>query len=248
MKKSRVIFTIVVLLLIVASFVFAKVFNDLKKENKIKNEIKEIVKVIGTENIDDDGVSAILERRIYEKGNYAIVEDSIKNYYHDLYSSQKNITFLMDEDNFSTYLDIKNIKEDGPTFTKSVSNLQTTKAQLNDKYTEFKNQVTNDSLKVSYIYNKKVDSYYKNLYLEFINEYTPSTLEQDMETKYNNTLKLIDLYNEAFVFLTANKAHWKITDDVLTFDDTVLYESYKNITDKIDKLQTKNTKATEQTS
>ncbi len=248
MKKSRVIFTVVVLLLIVACFVFAKVFNDLKKETKIKNEIKEIVKVLGTENIDDDGVNAILERRIYEKGNYAIVEDAIKNYYHDLYSSQKNITFLMDEDNFITYLDVKNIKDDGPSFTKSVNNLQTTKAQLNDKYENIKKHITCDPLKVSYIYNKDVDSYYKNLYLEFINEYTPSTLEQDMETKYNNTLKLIDLYNDAFAFLTANKAHWKIVDDVLTFDDTVLYDSYKEITDKVDKLHTKNNKVDEQTS
>ncbi len=244
MKKSRVIFTCVVLILILACFIFAKVFNDLKKENKIKNEIKEVVSVLGTENIDDDDVSAILDRRMFTKGNYYVVEDSLKNYYKDLYNYQKNIAFLMDEDNFTNYLSAKNISEDGPSFTKSMSNLQTTKSQLNDKYNEFNNQITNESVQISYIYDRDVDSYYKKLYLEFINEYTPSTLQEDIKTKYDDTLKKIDLYNEAFTFLSANSAHWKITDDVISFDDTTLYESYKSITDKIDKL----TKTTEQAS
>ncbi len=238
MKKGRIIFTCCVLLLILASFLFAKVFNDLKKETKIKNEIKEVVSVLGTENIDDDDVSAILDRRIFSKGNYHIVEDSIKNYYKDLYNYQKNITFLMDEDNFSFYLSSKNIIDDGPTFTKSISNLQTTKSQLNDKYKEFENQITNERIQISYIYDRKVDSYYKQLYLEFINDYTPSTLLEDIKTKYEDTLKRIELYNEAFAFLNANSSHWKFIDDVISFDDTTLYESYKKITDKIEKIKT----------
>ena len=243
MKKNRVIFTCVVLILILACFIFAKVFNDLKKENKIKNEIKEIVSVLGTENIDDDDVNAILDRRIFSKGNYYIVEDSLKNYYKDLYNYQKNITFLMDDDNYINYLSAKNISEDGPAFTKSMNNLQITKSQLNDKYNEFNNQITNESVQISYIYDREVDSYYKKLYIEFIDEYTPSTLQEDIKTKYDDTLKKIELYNEAFTFLNANSAHWKITDEVISFDDTTLYEGYKNITDKIDKLNKENEQA-----
>lgn len=242
MKKSRIILTIIILVLILASFVLAKVFSDLKKETQIKNEIKEVVRVLGTENIDDDDVNFILERRIFKKGNYYYVEDAIKNYYKDLYNYQKNITFLMDDDNFVTYLSSKNISEDGPTFTKSISNLQTTKSQLTDKYTEFENQIKSEPIQISYIYNKDVDSYYKKLYLEFISEYTPSSLASDIKDKYEETLKKIDLYNEAFAFLTANEAHWRITDDVITFDDTTLYEGYKAITDKIDKMNQANQK------
>lgn len=237
MKKSRVIFTVIVMMLIISCFVLGKVFSDLKKENEIKKEIKTIVQVFGTENTDDDDVNAILERRIYSKGNYGEVEDAIKNYYKDLYSYLKNITFLMDEDNFINYLTPKNISEDGPTFSKSINNLQTTKAQLNDKYTEFDNQLNKETKQISYVFSRDIDSYYKNLYLEFISNYTPSNLTIDMKEKYDKTLKLIDLYNEAFAFLTANAAHWQINDDVLTFDDTVLYEGYKKITDNIESLK-----------
>ncbi|MBQ4031483.1 MAG: hypothetical protein II625_06985 [Bacilli bacterium] len=240
MKKSRVIFTIMILVLILASFVLAKVFSDLKKEKRIENEIKEVVRVLGTENIDDDDVNAILERRIFSKGNYHIVEDALKNYYKDLYNYQKNIAFLMDDDNFITYLSSKNIVEDGPTFTKSISNLQTNKSQLADKYNEFEKQLKDESTQISYIFDKNVDSYYKKYYLECISEYTPSSLETDIKDKYEETLKKIDLYNEAFAFLTANEAHWRITDDVITFDDTTLYEGYKAITDKIDKMKQSN--------
>lgn len=239
MEKKRIIFTCIILVLIVACFILAKVFNDLKKETRIKNEIKEIVSVLGTENIDDDDVNAILDRRIFSKGNYHIVEDSIKNYYRDLYNYQKNIAFLMDEDNFSTYLLPKNIQEDGPSFTKSISNLQTNKSQLIDKYNEFNKQITYDSVQISYIFDKDIDSYYKNLYLEFIKEYTPSTLADDVKAKYDKTIEKIDLYNDAFAFLTANASHWKVTDDVLTFDDTTLYDSYKAITEKISKIDKK---------
>lgn len=244
MKKSRVIFTVIVMMLIIACFVLAKVFNDLKKETTIKNEIKEIVSAFSTKNIDDDNVNALLEKRNYSKGNYHVVEDATKNYYKDLYSYLKNINFLMDDDNYNSYLTTKNISEDGPTFAKSISNIQTTKAQLNDKYAEFTNQLTNETKKISYIFDKDIDSYYKNLYLEFIDEYAPSTLAKEVEKKYNNTIKKIELYNDAFAFLTANEAHWQITDDVITFDDTILYESYKEITDKISNL----TKEIEETS
>ena len=83
MKKNRVIFTVIILVLILACFVLAKVFSDLKKEKLIKKDIQEIVAVLGTENIDDDDVNAMLERRIFSKGSYYIVEDSLKNYYKD---------------------------------------------------------------------------------------------------------------------------------------------------------------------
>ena len=244
MKKSRVIFTVIVMMLIIACFVLAKVFNDLKKETTIKSEIKEIVSAFSTKNIDDDNVNALLEKRTYNKGNYHEVEDSTKNYYKDLYGYLKNINFLMDDDNYNIYLTVKNISEDGPTFAKSINNIQTTKAQLNDKYAEFTNQLTNETKKISYIFDKNIDSYYKNLYLEFIDEYAPSTLAKEVEKKYNKTIKKIELYNDAFAFLTANEAHWQITDDVITFDDTILYESYKEITDKISNI----TKEIEETS
>ena len=236
MKKSRIILTTIILMLIVACFIFAKVFNDLKKENHIKSEIKEIVKVFGTENIDDDDVNAVIDRRLYKKGNYGKVEDSIKNYYKDLYSYLKNITFLMDEDNFINYLTPKNLKEDGPEFTKSKSNLQTTKSQINDKYKEFSNQLNKESNQITYIYKYKLDNYYNNLYLELISDYTPSNLGEDIQAKYDKTLEKIDLYIEALNFLATNKEHWKIVEDVITFDDTVLYEEYTKITNKIDNL------------
>ena len=236
MKKGRIIFTVLVMLIIIACFIFAKVFNDLKKENKIKSEIKEIVQVFGTENIDDDDVNAIIDRRIYTKGNYAKVEDAVKNYYKDLYSYQKNITFLMDDENFINYLTVENISSDGKDFLKSKSNLQTTKLQINDKYQQFDQQLNDDAVKISYIFDKKIDKYYQNLYLEFISQYTPSNLTDDMKEKYDQSLKKIDLYNEAFDFLATNKDHWKTTGDVLTFDDTGLYEEYKKITDQIDEL------------
>ena len=236
MKKGRVIFTAIVMVLIVAGFIFGKVFNDLKKEKQIKVDIKEIVRAISTENTAEEDINTILEKRTNKKGNYSEVEDALKTYYKDLYSYLKNIKFLMDEDNFNQYLSSKNIEEDGQAFTKSMNNLKTTKDQLNDKYKEFNNQVNDETTKASYIAGSKIDNYYKNLYLEFINENTPTDLINNIEFKYRKTLERIDIYNDIFVFLSTNSEHWQLVDSIITFDDALLYEKYKEITDKLDEV------------
>ena len=233
MKKGRVIFTAIVMVLIVAGFIFGKVFNDLKKEKQIKQDIKEIVRAVETD-VTEEEINELLEKRHNKKGNYGEVEDALKKYYKDLYIYLKNIKFLIDEDNFNLYLSSKNIEEDGQAFTKSMNNLKTTKDQLNDKYKEFNNQVNDESTKASYIISSKIDKYYKNLYLEFINENTPTDLINNIEYKYKKTLERIDLYNEVFVFLSTNSEHWQLVDSIITFDDALLYEKYKEITDKLD--------------
>ena len=59
-------------------------------------------------------------------------------------------------------------------------------------------------------------------------------LLKELDKTYQDTLSKIDIYNEALDFLIANKGHWSIKNNVIIFDDNLLYEGYLKITDKLE--------------
>lgn len=231
MKKKTII--IFILIVIAVLGIVTKLVLDLNKETKIRNEIKEISKVFDIANIDDDQVNEILSRRIVKKGHYADVEDSIKTYYTNLYSDLKNLTFLLDDDNFSSYLTEKNLNDDKPTFIKSKDNLQNSKAQIEEYYTKLTNELTDKTTKLSYAAKKNLSTYYRDFYLELTTLAIADDFQSEIETAYKQTNAKIDVYNEALDFLIANKGHWEVKNEVIIFDETTLYEEYLVITDKL---------------
>lgn len=233
MKKKYVMIVLVILLAIVSIITVIKVATDLNKETKIKNEVQEIINILESDVIDKTELMEILDRRVIKKGDYVEVENSIKLYYKDLYDDISNLTFLINEDNYSNYLTSTNLKEDQPNFIKSKDNLQNTEAQINEVYTELTNQLTDKSTIMLYIIDKEVKTYYKDFYYTLVKDYITENWQEDLSSKKNNTLTIIKTYNEALDFLVANKSHWKISNDLITFDDTILYEEYLLITDKL---------------
>ena len=78
MSKKKVIILISLLAIIAIIFLVIKITTDFKKEAQIREEIKEVTKLFGTANIDNEDANAMLERRVITKGDYSKVEDSIK--------------------------------------------------------------------------------------------------------------------------------------------------------------------------
>lgn len=234
MEKKHLIFFIILLLFIVGSVITFNVVTDLNDEGKIKNEIKEISKVFTIANIDDEDVNEILDRRIIKKGTYADIENSIKQYYKSLYSDLKNLTFLLDADNFTNYLSSKNIVEDGPIFLKSRSNLTNTKSQITEYYDKFTKSISNDNNKLSYM-DKSAKKYYIDFYLELTDLALPEDFEQQLEKEYNNVINNIDIYNQAFDFLYANRSDWEIRNNELVFEDATILDEYMKVIDQLNK-------------
>ena len=234
MKKRRIVFTLIISALILASFLVSGLIRDLKKEKVIRNDIKEISKVFGTENIDDDDVNAVLDRRVIKKGEYAKVEDSIKQYYKDLYDDLKNLLFLLEEDNYNYFLSSKNIVDDGPSFIKTKNKIQNMKAQLAECYQTFNSQMDNESIKISYVIDKDLTRYYKNFYMDLTNDILDSETKNNIEKKYKDVLYKIEVYNEALDFLIATRGHWQVKNDVIAFEKTEDFDLYKEIINKLE--------------
>ncbi len=231
MSKKYIVITIIVLMLIIGSSITFKIALDFNKETKIKNEISEITKYL--EINEDNNLAVILDRRIITKGPYSEVEKSIKLYYKNLYSSLDNLNFLLDEDNFTNYLSSKNLNEDKPSFIKSKNNLQNSKAQMEENYNRFIDTLTNNSTKITFLTDKDLKRYYRDFYLELTSFSVKDEFSEKIESSYKETLNKIEIYNEIFDFLAANKGHWEIQNDAIVFDDTIIYEEYVNITEKI---------------
>lgn len=230
MKKKQLIIISIIILVIIGVFIFFKLFLDFNNETKIKNEINEIKRVAETNN---DDIHEILDRRVVKNGPYSEVEVGIKLYYKNLYSSLDNLNFLLDDDNFSNYLSSKNLNDDKPSFIKSKNNLKNSKAQIEEYYSKFTDELTNDSTKLNIISDKELKNYYLNFYLDLTKIGITDNVTETIEKSYKSTLEKIDIYNETFDFLAANKGHWEIQNESIAFDDPVIYDEYINITNKL---------------
>lgn len=238
MKKKHTVFIVIAIIVIIGVAIALKISSDFNKETKIKSDIKEVINVFDTKNINQEKINKVLNRRVIKKGQYKKVEESIKDYYKDLYDDFNNLIFLLDDDNFSNYLTSKNLKDDRPSFLKSKNNLQNSKAQITENYNEFITQLTDETTKLTYIIDKDLDKYYIDFYLSLTNEINKEELKKEIENMTNSAQEKIIIYNEALDFLIANKGHWDIKNEVIMFDKTEYYEEYINITEKLNTIKT----------
>lgn len=236
MSSKKKILTIIIISLIVIAVaaITIKLVGDLNKETTLKNEVKEISKFMNINQNENDEINEILTRREITKGKYKNIENDIKQYYQVIYSDLQNFSFLIDNDNFNIYLSSENLNEDKPSFIKSKDNLQNTKAQIDEYYNKLIKELNDESVKLSFITEDRLDSYYRNFYLELTSLAISDNLKKELDTAYEEVLSKIEIYNEALDFLVANKGHWAIKNNVIIFDDTILYEGYLEITNKLE--------------
>ncbi len=236
MSSKKKILTIIIISLIVIAIaaITIKLVGDLNKETTLKNEVKEISKFMNINQNENDEINEILTRREITKGKYKNIENDIKQYYQVIYSDLQNFSFLIDNDNFNIYLSSENLNEDKPSFIKSKDNLQNTKAQIDEYYNKLIKELNDESIKLSFITEARLDSYYRNFYLELTSLAISDNLKKELDTAYEEVLSKIEIYNEALDFLVANKGHWAIKNNVIIFDDTILYEGYLEITNKLE--------------
>ncbi|HIS17089.1 MAG TPA: hypothetical protein IAC02_00560 [Candidatus Coprovivens excrementavium] len=236
MSSKKKILTIIIISLIVIAVaaITIKLVGDLNKETTLKNEVKEISKFMNINQNENDEINEILTRREITKGKYKNIENDIKQYYQVIYSDLQNFSFLIDNDNFNIYLSSENLNEDKPSFIKSKDNLQNTKAQIDEYYNKLIKELNDESIKLSFITEDRLDSYYRNFYLELTSLAISDNLKKELDTAYEEVLSKIEIYNEALDFLVANKGHWAIKNNVIIFDDTILYEGYLEITNKLE--------------
>lgn len=235
-KKKKTIIIIAIIALIILSIII-KLSVDFYKENKLKNEVKEIVEILKKDPNNNERINEILNRTIIKSGKYNIVETSIKKYYKDLYSDYSNLLFIIDDQNFTNYLSESSLKENRPSFINTKNNITNTYNQIDALYIEVENQVTEMSIKLPYISEYDVSTYYKELYLSLIDDNLGTEFLNNIEIDKNKAKEKLAIYEEAIQYLSTYNNKWSIKNGSIVFEDLSYTTEYETIINKLKEVE-----------
>lgn len=206
------------------------VIRDATMLNDLKKEVKSLSKL----DITKDRYNKSIKTR----GNYGVVEKSIKSYLDDYAVLLQDVLSIMSDPELTKILSYDNYKEDGPEFTKSLKYLNDTKKDFNNNIDTLISNLDEDYVK-NYINDKIDDKYYRDLYIELMwtNERKESFNEtkellDGTKVKVNN---ILDTSIEVLTFLKNNKDSWILEDNEIKFKTSEQYNQYNNLISKIKK-------------
>lgn len=233
-KKTIVLISIIAILLL---SIIVKLSTDFYKENKLKEEIKEIVRLINTNPENNEKIDELLNRTVIKKGKYNIVETSLKKYYKELYSDYSNLLFIIDDENFTNYLSETSLRENRPSFINTKNNIENTYNQIDALYTEVENEVKEISIKLPYISEYNLSTYYKELYLSLIDDNLGEEFINNLEKEKNKAKDKLAIYEEAIQYLSTYNNEWSIKNGVIEFKNISYRTEYETIMNKLKEVE-----------
>lgn len=228
MKKKILIVVIIAVLLLIGVGVFI-VSNSIAQQFKLRQEIAEINLLVNETNIDYEAINKKLDETV-SKGNYAIVEETAKQYMSDTLGYITKITEILQDEQMSKILSAENYKQDMPEFVNTKTYIEQTKTQLEDNKNALLEMFTEEKV-MSYIEQKNISKYYNDLYKELafegesIDDKDIKTIEDSIDT----VIKMLDQSNKIIDFLIANNGKWSIRGSSVLFDSQALANEYNNL-------------------
>ena len=230
--KKKILIIVGIIILIVIGVIAYFVITDLQQEDKLTAELQEISNLVNSQNIDIDQINERLDRTV-TRGNYAVVEQSFKQYLKDNFDVSMKIADILNDEKLTTILTADNYKQDGKDFVETKNYISTTRDQLETYKTEYKDFFTEDKV-MSYINDKNLDSYYTDLYKqELVGDIESDNETEVVESAVNDVIGILDIYEEVINFLVDNQNSWNVQDDTIEFTSESLQNQYNSLIDKL---------------
>ena len=231
MKKKTLIIVGIIILIVIGVIAYF-VITDLQQEDKLTAELQEISNLVNSQNIDIDQINERLDRTV-TRGDYAVVEQSFKQYLKDNFDVSMKIADILNDEKLTTILTADNYKQDGKDFVETKNYISTTRDQLETYKTEYKDFFTEDKV-MSYINDKNLDSYYTDLYKqELVGDIESDNETELVESAINDVIGILDIYEEVINFLVDNQNSWNVQDDTIEFTSESLQNQYNSLIDKL---------------
>ncbi len=230
--KKKILIIVGIIILIVIGVIAYFVITDLQQEDKLTAELQEISNLVNSQNIDIDQINERLDRTV-TRGDYAVVEQSFKQYLKDNFDVSMKIADILNDEKLTTILTADNYKQDGKDFVETKNYISTTRDQLETYKTEYKDFFTEDKV-MSYINDKNLDSYYTDLYKqELVGDIESDNETEVVESAINDVIGILDIYEEVINFLVDNQNSWNVQDDTIEFTSESLQNQYNSLIDKL---------------
>ena len=230
--KKKILIIVGIIILIVIGVIAYFVITDLQQEDKLTAELQEISNLVNSQDVDIDQINQKLDRTV-TRGDYAVVEQSFKQYLKDNFDVSMKIADILNDEKLTTILTADNYKQDGKDFVETKNYISTTRDQLETYKTEYKDFFTEDKV-MSYINDKNLDSYYTDLYKqELVGDIESDNETEVVESAINDVIGILDIYEEVINFLVDNQNSWNVQDDTIEFTSESLQNQYNSLIDKL---------------
>lgn len=216
-----------IIFLIILSLIIVFAVKDLNQEEKLENEIENVIKLININPMNNNKINIILNRTITTK-KYSKVEKAIKSYLKEITIVFNKSYQIVDNDKISYFLTIENYKTDGKEFPETLKYITETKENIENINKDIENLSSKKVIK-SYIDNKNLDTYYNNLYYNLIYEEDNLKINSGIDNYY----ELLNNIENLIIFLKENKDNWIIQDNKIAFNNNDLINNYNDLLDKI---------------
>ncbi len=223
MKKKMIVIVAILALIIVGVIGYFATL-DLKQGVTLRKEVN----TIGKLDITKDEI----DMTIKTKGDYAVVEKTIKEYLNNYSINIKEAMNIMQDKKMAEILTVDNYKNDGPEFTNSKEYISKAKTDFNEKM-NLLISMTSEEKMMQEIENKNLDSNFVELYRELM---LGDKMEEDLKqmvksleeasTTINN---ILDTQEKVIDLLINNKGKWEVEGNQIQFSTQKLVNEYNSL-------------------
>ena len=141
---------------------------------------------------------------------------------------------IINDEKMNNILTVNNYQENGPSFSDTFGYLSETKQKVLNLEASMLNDLEVNTI-MSYIINEDLEDSYIDLYgsLEFAQEKNINQNKENVENTVDEFVNQIEGMEKVLNFLSEHKNEWKITDDMIVFDDTSLSNEYNDMISSI---------------
>lgn len=224
MKKKMIIIGIIIALAVVGIIGYMLTAN-LMQEITLRKEAD----TIGKLDITKDSI----DMEVKTKGDYGIVEKTMKEYMNTYGTTCKELMDILQDDQMGEILTAENYKNDGKEFTKTKEYITKTKTDFNEKINRLI-EMSSEEKMMDAIKEKQLEDSYIQLYKEIMlgNEIKQDLQEvvKDLEQASKTINNRLEVEEKIINLLVENKDKWNVNDnDEVEFETQKLVDEYNNL-------------------
>ena len=225
-KKSKAPIVILIIIILVAGLGIAA-WNVLSQVNIITQEARKIVSM----DITKDSV----DTNVYSKGNYAVVEATMKSYIATYLYKLDEFENVLNQDTFNNILSVDNLKADSPDFTASLQYLESKRDDIETFASDLSEM--NSQEKIDEVWaGTGLNSFYKWIFDRMMIENITMDFyfsDAEIEEVKADMLDQVDKKEAVINFLAQTSAGWTWEGDSISFADDSLLQQYTQLINSV---------------
>ncbi|HIU40331.1 MAG TPA: hypothetical protein IAB68_03440 [Candidatus Aphodocola excrementigallinarum] len=227
-----ILWSVLIIFILFCVFIGSLVVKDLKQEDDLRDNIKEINDMFSQDDLDVDKINKSLKSYV-TTGENLMLEKVVKKYYSDAFELVLDTNDVLRDKRITNLLSNENILNDAPDFTYSKKYIENTINILNESVEKVKDFQTEENI-ISYYKDAKIDSYYKDLYIELTSMFNYFGDSKDYENDIDKLISQLEAINDILDFLKENYGRWTIVDGSYYFENEDLLMKFKELLSKVD--------------